>query len=171
VEWSLMAIHATERLTNVRARLGEWLDALTITGTPQIVHDGAPLSRVDDATGWVKVTLEPLPEFHAGLGDGVDLYGSAVLLILDVFWPSGEDGRAGYNAHDIEKATDDICYGMRRMSLTFLDYSSTPASPVDTTTARLRSSPGTLSRVRIPTTDSYDRRRVTSQVHWMAQHS
>ena len=160
-----MAIHALARYTNVRARIGVWADTLTITGTPQLVHDGAPRSRTDKATGWTRLTIEPLPETGGWTGPSALYSRGQVLVIFDVFWPDGSEGRSGYNAHDIDQAADDYADVLRNLSLSFLDYSSDPSSPSTVTGFRLRNI-GSVTPQRVPTSNNYAQRRVSATLTW-----
>lgn len=158
-----MSIHATERATNVRARLNTYLSGLSLTDSPTVLFERQ--QRQGDAEGaFVRYTLEWLPGERSGhISASATATREAVQIVADLYWPEG----TGYA---IDKAADDLVYALSLLSLGFRDYSADPDNPstVSGYPLRVLDPP---RRTRIPASDQYERLRVTAVVRWFTSHS
>ena len=162
-----MAIHATERYANVRARLTGYLSGLTVHGSPTWTTE---LQQPVGATEWARVTYIPQPETWSGQhssGSAAAL-DARVLVTVDLFYHQDDTG-TGVDLYAVDRAADDVAYGLREMSLSFLDYATTPATPSAVTGERLRCiDPPTIAR--FDPSQGRARRQITAEVRWVMRH-
>ena len=164
-----MALHSTARTANVKARIQVYISGLTITGspayypanTPRIASDGSPFLRsvidFDDAVQTGRFSASDLA------------YRGFVTVLLDLFFPDGEDGST-VNLYTIDNAADDLADAFRMRSLGFLDYNTSSSSPPAIAERPIRFFRPTLPR-RIPPVPGYLRRQITARGEWFYQHS
>lgn len=158
-----MPIHPTERLDNIRAVLGVWFTGLTLTGSPELVLEGAERTR--DTSPFVRLSLEWLPGRSSGHSGSARADERSVLVVLDLFWPP-----LTADTYQIERAASELCYALRGLSLALSDYADDPGSPpaVEQHPLRFLDVPEVRS---LSPVDGYDRRRVQSVGRWFSLHS
>jgi len=160
-----MAISATERLYNITHRMRAQVAtiAASLPGTPTVYlaeFERAP--GVDTKRIGVQVAAQPWTELGNHLLTGHALDGRA-LLTCDLFWvraASGEDPL------QIEKAAEELAYGLDNLSLTHLDYSATFASPTTTAGARVQTL-GRPEMITLPPENDLLRRQVQAVIRWI----
>jgi hypothetical protein len=154
-----VAIDATELISNVSARLLAQVTTLaaSLPGTPTVYL--AELERPPNAdTKRIGVQVSTPDEWLA-----VGKLDASALLICDLFWP-----RFAINEDpwQIDKAMSKLAYGLRNLSITFLDY-ATYASPATVSGARLRVWKDPTQTVITPENDIL-RRQVHATLRWFA---
>ncbi len=159
-----MAIHPTERLSNVAARLFSAAQGWTIAGTPDLIFENQ--ERVQgDSDAFIRWTLEELPGRNNGRASAAATSDQrSVMLIADLFWPVGDT-----DAYAVHRAADDIEFNLTLLALQFKDY-AIPAAPVDVDGVELFVT-APPDRTKLETTDGYNRRRVSAVVRWMTSHT
>jgi len=160
-----MAQHATKSIRNAKGRLFVHAAALSLTGAPVMVYQGqgAHRERVPADGAWIRWSVESLPSIRSGRWDSDEVASrEAVLLIADLFYPV-----ALADAYAIDQDADELVDALELLSLSFLDYRTTPASPA-TSSSRLRVLEPPAVQA-LPTADAYDRRRVTATVTWISR--
>jgi len=158
-----MAIDSTAKLSNVKARVYEYLHTLTISGGPSIadVEEGR---RGADDSPWLRVSIEP----GTGINDGrfsatQTATRTPLLIILDLFFP-GYDSDRSRNIYTIDDAAADLVDSFLHASLGMKDY-AIPSSPVAISDASIFFlTPPTVTR--LAPAGSLVRRQVTAVGWW-----
>lgn len=159
-----MAIHATERTTNVRARAFTLIQGWTISGTPDLIFENQERTQ-GDADPFIRVTIEDLPGRNNGRIGSTTSTEENALIAFDLFWPE-----TTADAYAIDRAKDDLLYELRLFSATFIDYSADPESPAAVPGYPIFVTDPPVA-VRISSVNGFDRRRVSARLRWFTSHS
>ena len=157
----------TARTENVKARVLSYLSGLTITGSPTIADSDEP-GRTNQATPWARVVLDFDPGFNDGDLGAQIVYRSFVLVTIDLFFPSGDNGTS-QNLYAIDLAADEYADAMRNRSLSFLNYVADPSSPATIANAEIQFDQPLIAQ-RIPQVSGYVRRQVVTRGRYHLRH-
>lgn len=159
---------ASNRLRNVKGTLYTWAVGLTITGSPELLVDGQPVT-IDGAA--VRFAVELTGQSLVGVDSQSEhTFRGAVLLIADVFnkAPSAD---TGVNLYDIDAMVDDLRDAFSLLSLRLKDYTVDPNSPTTLAAPHVLRALGPAQFSPLSPVDGYQRARVTVPVIWDAYHT
>lgn len=163
-------IDATARYDNVLRRLNVYLESMKITGVTKIVLIGETGFVPDEHKPFVRLTADNVGQRNDGRYSATQTAERVEMLITaDVFFPDGT-ADTPHNAYTIMQAASDVAHALRRLNLSFNDYSSDPANPTVVSGARIRTLlPPSISR--LPPTGGFERRQVACTVQWHLRHT
>jgi len=162
-----MATSATIRHDYVEARIFAHIATLTITGSPTLEHADVPRQGSVSTDPRLRVSFRPLdPRRRGKFSATQSALDMAQLVVIDLFFPGGDDG-AAFNLHTPAQAAADLQADLQYLTLSFLDY-TVPAAPVVVSDASIRITRPVSVR-RLPITDGLRRHQVRATVEWIGR--
>lgn len=156
---------ATARTTNVIIRLNDFLDALSLPGSPDVFLLEQRRTEEDEGA-FVRYKLSPLGGVPFGHKDSsTRLTEERELLSADVYWPKDNTS----DRYALRRVADFLFDSFEGLSLDFKDYSSTPDTPSDVLRHPIRVIE-VPRLVPMADTDGYTRIRVQARIRWVAAH-
>ena len=166
----MAAIDPTARYANVIARLNNYFADLDIPGVNKAVLAGETGFVPQSNQPWVRYSITNVDQKNDGRFNSAQTAQRVEILITaDVFFPDGTETQP-FNAYAIVDAADAVAHNLRRLNLSFIDYSSDPANPSTVSDARIRTLlPPSIER--LPPDGGFERRQVTLTVMWHLRHT
>lgn len=165
-----MAIHASARRANAKARVFSTVETWSLTGGPLVVFE-SDNARTDQESAWVRVTLIPSTTAWAGhLTSSFQAVDTRALLVCDVFVKDGAAEGEVFDTYAPDRIADDLEFNLRTFSVTMQDYATDPDNPTAVADAQI-TTVDPPSNVPLPKDGPWIRRQVSTELRWLAKHA